>query len=129
MLNILSKIFGPHRAVSIYVFLQNRGLMILVALVFLGGVAALLLLNAPRDHEHVAFVTLPVISSNIPGGQIKNGVIASVRLPDGTAVSIDTSDSGIAKTVTDTACVEQRRFVGTDEFRYRFKLPHNCAGD
>jgi len=128
MLNILSKIFGPHRAVSIYVFLQNRGLMILVALVFLGGVAALLLLNAPRDHEHVAFVTLPVISSNIPGGQIKNGVIASVRLPDGTAVSIDTSDGTIAKTVTDTACVEQRRFVGTDEYRYRFKLPHNCAG-
>lgn len=128
MLDILSKIFGPHRAVSIFVFLQNRGLVLLAGLAFVVGIAALLLLNAPRKHQHVAFVTLPVISTNIPGNQIKNGLIASVRLPDGTAVPINTSDAGIAKSVTDTACVEQRRFVDTGEFRYRIKLPRNCEG-
>lgn len=126
MLDLLSRIFGPHRAVSIYVFLQNRGLVLLAVLAFVGGIGALLLLNAPRGHEHVAFVTMPVLSVNIPGNQIKNGLIASVRLPDGKAVSINTSDAAIAKSVTDTACVEQRQFIGTDEYRYRLKLRKNC---
>lgn len=126
MLDLLSKIFGPHRAVSIFVFMQNRGAALLAGLAFVIGITALLMLNAPREHEHVAFVTLPILTTNIPGNQIKNGLIASVRLADGTTVSISTSDVSVAKSVTDTACVEQRQFTGTAQFRYRLKLRQYC---
>ena len=128
MLDLLSRIFGPHRAVSIFVFLQNRGLILLAVAGFVIGVGALLILNSPRKHEHLAFMTVPVVSTTPVGNQIKNGLIVTIRLPDNETVTIDTADGGIAATVTATACVEKRRFVDTGEARYRLKLPRNCAG-
>lgn len=128
MLDLLSKIFGPHRAVSIYVFLQNRGLVLLALVAFVAIVATLLLTTGSGKHEHQGFLTLPVISTVPIGSDIRNGLIVTLRLPDGETVTIDTSDGGVAATVTATACVEQRRFVGTGEFRYRIKLPRNCGG-
>jgi Tfp pilus assembly protein PilZ len=125
----MSKIFGPHRAVSIYVFLQNRGLALLALAAFVIGVSALLILNRPEKHEHMAFLTVPVITTTSIGNQLKNGLIVTIRLPDGEALTVTTTEGEVAATVTATACVEKRRFVESGKFRYRIKLPHYCAAN
>ena len=129
MLDLLSKILGPHRAVSVYVFLQNRGLILLAVAAFLAIVAGLLILSDPGEHQHQAFLTVPVVSTTPVGNDISKGVIASVRLPDGDVVAVTTTEGEIAATVTATACVEKRVFVQTGEPRYRLKLLHYCASN
>ncbi|MGI9368787.1 MAG: hypothetical protein ACR2O2_08100 [Ruegeria sp.] len=126
MLNILSKIFGPHRAVSIYVFLKTKGLAIASVLVMLVIVSSLLLFSGDGEHEHHSYMTLPVLSATPINGNLKNGVIASVRLPDGTATSITSTEAEVSQTVGTSACVEKRIYENSGEFRYRFKLPHYC---
>jgi len=127
MLDILSKVFGPHRAVSIFVFMQTRGLAVLLAIAFVAVVSSLLFLNRPREHEPVAFMTLPVITAVPVGKDFSTGVIATLRLPDGEIISVTSTEGPIAATVSATACVEKRRFVDNGEFRYRLKLLHNCG--
>ena len=128
MLNILSKVVGPHRAVSIYAFMKTRGLVILGGVSVIGVAAALLLLSGDGEHEHEAFLTVPVLSATPINGDLKNGVIASVRLPDGSAASITATEAPIAQTVGTTACIEKRVYMDSGEPRYRFKLPKYCAG-
>lgn len=127
MLDLLSRIFGPHRAVSIYVFVQRRGLAVLAVVGFVTLISALFILNRPREHEPVAFLTLPVITAFPVGKDFSTGVIATLRLPDGESVRITSTEGPVALTVTQTACVEKRRFVDNGEFRYRLKMPRNCA--
>ncbi len=129
MLELLSKILGPHRAVSVYVFLQRRGVALLCALGFAGVLAILFISSAPEDHEHEAFHTVPVLSiTPVGNNDTSRGVIASVRLPDGSVTSITTTEGEVAATVGETACVEKRVFVDSGEPRYRFKLPRHCDG-
>jgi hypothetical protein len=127
MLDILSKVFGPHRAVSIFVFMQTRGLAVLLAIAFVAVVSSLLFFNRPREHEPVAFMTLPVITAFPVGKDFSTGVIATLRLPDGQSIRVTSTEGPIAKAVTATACVEKRRFVDNGEFRYRLKLPRDCG--
>ncbi len=129
MLKILTRVFGPHRAVSIYVFLQNRGLVLLALSAFVGIVATLLLSSDPAKHEYEAFLTLPVIKTTAIGNNIGNGLIVTMRLPDGETITVTTAKGEIAKTVAATACVEKRRFLATGEARYRLKLPRSCASN
>ncbi len=89
-------------------------------------VAGLLLLNDDGKHEHEAFLTVAVLSATPINGDLKNGVIASVRLPDGSAASITSTEGPIAQTVGTKACIEKRVFVESGEPRYRFKLPRYC---
>ncbi|CAD0186088.1 hypothetical protein RUESEDTHA_02993 [Ruegeria sp. THAF57] len=126
MLNVLSAVFGPHRAVSIYAFMKTKGLAVLGGVGVVAVAAALLLLNDDGRHEHEAFMTVPVLSATPINGDLKNGVIASVRLPDGSATSISSTESPISQTVGDSACIEKRVYVESGEPRYRFKLPHYC---
>ncbi len=126
MLNILSAIFGPHRAVSIYAFLTTRGLAIVAALVMVLIVSVLFAIGDDGDHEHHSFITVPVLSATPINGDLKNGVIASVRLPDGTAASVTSTEASVAQTVGTSACIEKRVFVESGEPRYRFKLPRFC---
>lgn len=127
MLDFLSKLIGPHRAVSVYVFFQTRGIAILGVLALAGILSALLLLGGDEEHKHEAFLTLPVLSATAINGDLQQGVIASVRLPDGSAASLTTTDGEIATTVGTTACVEKRIYVGSGEPRYRLKFPKNCG--
>lgn len=129
MLNLLSGIFGPHRAVSIYVFVQSKGLILLALAGFVTIVSTLMILTGPAKHEHVAFMALPVISVVSTGGSIVEGVIATLRLPDGESVTVTSTEGGISTLSTDTACVEKRRFVDTGEARYRLKPMHYCQGN
>ncbi|KIC45297.1 hypothetical protein RA28_12620 [Ruegeria sp. ANG-S4] len=126
MLNLLSAIFGPHRAVSIYVFLKTKALAIAGGVVMIAIVTSLFLLGDDGDHEHEAFMTVAVLSATPMNGDLKNGVIASVRLPDGTATSITSNEGPVAQTVGTSACVEKRVYVESGEARYRFKLPRYC---
>ncbi len=130
MLTILSKLFGPHRAVSIYVFLQTRGIAILGALVLIGILAGIYRsASVVDDHEHQAFITVPVLSATPINGDVKTGIIVSVRLPEGDATSITSTEGHIARTVTTQACIEKRIYVSSGEARYRLKLPNKCAAN
>ncbi|MTH98707.1 hypothetical protein [Roseibium sp. RKSG952] len=126
MLNILSAIFGPHRAVSIYAFVKTKGLAIAGGLGLIVIAVSLLVLNDDGKHEHDAFMTVDVLTATPINGDLKNGVIASVRLPDGTATSITATEAPIAQTVGTSACIEKRVYVESGEPRYRFKLPRYC---
>jgi len=126
MLTVLSKIFGPHRAVSIYALLKTWGLPVAGGVSVLVVAAGLLLLNDSGEHEHEAFMTVPVLSATPINGDLKNGVIASVRLPDGSATSITSTEAPVSQTVGTSACVEKRVYVESGKARYRFKLPRYC---
>lgn len=126
MLNVLSAVFGPHRAVSVYAFLNTWGLGLAGGVVMIAIVTFLFLLGDEGEHTHEAFLTVPVLSATAVNGDLKNGVIASVRLPDGSATSITSTEGHISQTVGTTACIEKRVFVESGEARYRFKLPHLC---
>ena len=124
-LDLLSKTFGPQRAVSIYVFLQRHGLTILAALGFAAIVAYLLLVTGPEDHEHDSFFTVPVIEIIPAGTSTETGAIVEVAMPDRTTTRI-TAEGPVVDALTDTACVEKRIYVKSGEPRYRLKLPHYC---
>ncbi|MEY8842535.1 hypothetical protein AB9K41_26180, partial [Cribrihabitans sp. XS_ASV171] len=94
MLEILSKAVGPHRAVSVYAFLQTRGLAVAAGIGFVLIAGGLLYFSPDERHEHEAFLTVPVLSATAINGDLRQGVIASVRLPDGSATSI-TSTEGV----------------------------------
>ncbi|WP_050604979.1 hypothetical protein [Ruegeria sp. 6PALISEP08] len=126
MLNVLSAVFGPHRAVSVYAFLKTWGLGLAGGVVMIVIVTFLFLLGDEGEHAHEAFLTVPVLSATAVNGDLKNGVIASVRLPDGSATSITSTESQISQTVGTTACIEKRVYVESGEARYRFKLPRLC---
>ena len=127
MLEILSKLIGSHRAVSVYVFFQTKGLAIVAVLAMLAIVAGLLIMGGDERHEHEAFLTVPVLSATPINGDLDTGVIVSVRLPDGSATSITSTEGPVAKTVGTTACVEKRVYVESREPRYRLKLPKYCG--
>ncbi|KIC40782.1 hypothetical protein RA27_13595 [Ruegeria sp. ANG-R] len=126
MLSILSTFFGPHRAVSIYVFLKSWWLVITGVATLIAVFAGLLLLNDDGTHEHHSFLTVEVLSATPINGDLKNGVVASVRLPDGSATSVTSTEGPVARTVGTEACIEKRIYVGSGEPRYRFKLPRYC---
>lgn len=129
MLTILSKIFGPHRAVSIYAFLKTWGLLVVAVIGTISIATALLVLNDDGTHEHDSYLTVAVLSASPVNGDLKYGVIASVQLPDGSAISINEPKEHIARTVGTTACVEKRVFVESGEPRYRFKQPSLCEAN
>ncbi|MEX0306216.1 MAG: hypothetical protein AB3N12_02410 [Ruegeria sp.] len=126
MLKVLSLFFEAHRAVSIYVFLKSWWLLVTGVVILIAVFAGLLLLNDDGTHEHHSFITVPVLSATPINGDLKHGVVASVRLPDGSATSITSTEGPIARTVGTEACIEKRVFVESGEPRYRFKLPQYC---
>ncbi|MFY2823176.1 hypothetical protein [Ruegeria sp. MALMAid1280] len=129
MLTILSKFFGPHRAVSIYAFLKTWGLLVVAVVGTISIATALLVLNDNGAHEHDSFITVAVLSATPINGDLSNGVVASVQLPDGSATSITSTEGRVSKTVGTSACVEKRTYVESGEPRYRFKMPSLCEAN
>ncbi|MEM7321071.1 MAG: hypothetical protein AAF408_18860, partial [Pseudomonadota bacterium] len=96
---------------------------------FLAAIVGFLwVITSDEDHEHVGFQVVPVLSSTPVNGDLDNGAVVSLRLPDGSAVSLTTNNGDLARSVTDTACVEQRVYVTSGDYRYRLKLRHLCDG-
>ena len=127
MLELLSKLIGSHRAVSVYVFLQTKGLAVLGVAGLVTILTGLLLFGGDEAHEHEAYITVPVLSATAVNGDMSQGVITSVRLPDGSATSITSTEGEIAQTVGTTACIEKRIYVDSGNPRYRLKLPKYCS--
>ena len=129
MLNVLSAVFGPHRAVSIYAFLKTWGLLVIAVVGTISIATALLVLNDDGAHEHDSYLTVAVLTATPMNGDLKHGVIASIQLPDGSAISVTEPKEHVARTVGQTACVEKRIYVKSGEARYRFKLPSLCEAN
>ncbi len=127
-LDLLSKYLGPQRAVSSYAFVQTRGMAVLGGLVLVVIVGLLWLTASDDEHRHDAYLVLPVLSATPLGPTLDNGVVASVRLPDGKAASLTSKDPEIARSVRATACVEQRVYVESGEPFYKLSLPVRCSG-
>lgn len=128
MLTLLSRILGPHRAVSVYAFAQTRGMALLGALFLALIVLGLWAVTSDEENRHEAYMTVPVLTATPIAGSAENGVVASVRLPDGKAASVTTKIPSIARSVTETACIEKRVYVSSGEAFYKLQPPELCGG-
>lgn len=127
MLDLLVRILGPDRGVSAYVFLSRFWVAIV-------GVAAMIALviglsfwpsNAP---EHEAYMVVPVLETAPRATGDQYGLTVTVRLPDGEVVNLTETEGLIGRSITETACVERRRFASSGEVQYRLRRPHRCQG-
>jgi hypothetical protein len=125
MLNLLSKIVGPNHAVSVYVALRRFGMPVLLGLGFLAVLGGIMLTSQPRHHEHVGYVTAQVVN-RIDIGNASAGVVVDLALPDGGTLRITETEAVLVQEVTDTACLEHRRFTDNGEARYRIKPADLC---
>lgn len=128
MLDLLARAIGPQRAVSAYVFAQRWGIGILLGLGFVIVLTTLLLRTSSERLDHVAYVEASVTAVTPLKTQTEIGVIVDVLLPDGTVVRLTEVEGLISASLTDRACVEQRRNPDTGALHYRLRLPHRCAG-
>lgn len=125
LLDLLSKLLGPHRAVSVYAFLKTWGIGLAFAALTL-GLGATLLLRGDDAPRHVAYLQAQVLKTTPLNNDERVGIIVDLRLPDGDTLRLTETEGLIASKLDDTACLEQRRAAdGTD--LYRLRQPHRCA--
>jgi hypothetical protein len=128
MLELLSKILGPNRAVSTYVFVQRWGIPLLLFAGFVLVMGGVVWRSAPDRYEHLAYLqaevlqTAPLVREGTPG------VMVEVRLPDGEVLQLTETEGTISASLTDTACVETRRDTETGALLHRLRLPFRCDG-
>ena len=127
MLDILTKLLGPHRAVSLYIFLQRRGLAIGLVIVFVAILGFILSRSDPDRMEHVAYHLAEVKGVEVINNNASIGVYVSVELPDGTLLKLTETEGAISGAIVDTACVEQRRTANDGSDTYRLRRAHRCA--
>lgn len=126
LLDLLAKVIGPTRAVSVYIFLRTKGLAILAGLAFLAILGVLLARSDPDRLEHVAYITGAVQGTTPINNDVRNGVIVDLQLPDGEILRLTETEGLISGTIDDTACVEKRRHTKSGQAQYRLRLPHRC---
>lgn len=125
MLDILAKLIGPHRAVSVYAFLKTWGFAIVVVVaIALGG--TLFALRGGDRLTHVAYMQADVLTTSPINGDRRNGILADIRLPDGEMLRLSETEGLIAGTLDKIACVELRQDNrGNPE--YRLRHPRRCG--
>lgn len=126
MLKILEKLLGPHRAVSFYMFLQNRGMAIALVLAFTAILGMIIVSTNPARQEHVGYLIVDVLGVEPLNNDEKIGVIVSVQLPDGMVLKLTETEGAISGAIVDKACLEQRRSMDDDTYSYRLRRPHRC---
>lgn len=128
MLDILAKIFGPARAVSLYVLIKRFGIPT-VLLIGFACILAFTFLTASKDrYEHVAYVEATVLeTAPLTTANTSPGVFVDVLLADGTELKLTETEGAIARTLTDRACLEQRRDTESGGMDYRLRMPHRCG--
>ncbi len=128
MLDILAKIVGPSRAVSLYVLAKRFWVPVLLLIGFIAAVAIMFLTSDAERMEHVAYLEAEVIATTpLTTSNVGAGVFVDVRLPDGSALKLTETEGAIARNMTDRACLEQQRDTKTGEMEYRLRLPHRCG--
>ena len=127
MLDLLAKIFGPQRAVSIYVAIRRFWIPATLLLGF--AVVFLFIVNVsdPDRMEHMAYLRVEVVEVTPLTQDINSGVFVDVRLPDGEILKLTETEGAISRELTDVACLEQRRDRETGEISHRLRRAHRCA--
>lgn len=128
MLDLLAKIVGPDRAVSLYVAGRRFGIPVLFFLGFVAVFGVIVTLSDPDRMEHMAYLVVDVVEVTPLTQDIDSGVFVDVRLPDGEVLKLTETEGAIARELTDTACLEQRRDRETGEISHRLRRAHRCAG-
>lgn len=125
MLDLLARLIGPHRAVSVYAFLKSWGLA-LAAILLLATAATVLVTRGGDGPTHVAYLRAEVLGTTPINGDRRNGIIAELRLPQGDILNLTETEGLIANNLGETACVELRRDSDGSEL-YRLRRNHRCG--
>lgn len=128
MLDLLAKIFGPSRAVSVYVAGKRFGIPLLLLTAF--GVALWVMFSTTDTdrYAHVAYVEAAVLGTTpLTTSDANAGVFVDIRLPDGTELKLTETEGAISRSLSERACVEQRRDTATGSLEHRLRLPHRCG--
>lgn len=128
MLDFLAKILGPDRAISVYVASRRFGIPVACVIGFALVFWLMVDLSDPDRMEHVAYLQVDVIEVTPLMQDARSGVFIDVRLPDGGVLKLTETEGAIARELTDTACLEQRRDRETGEISHRLRRAHRCAG-
>jgi hypothetical protein len=129
ILDILAKVIGANRAVSLYIFLRQWWMGLAVLVIFIAIFGAVLISSAPSRMEHIAYLTVDVTSVAPMGNQDRFGTRVDIRLADGQTLQLTTTQTLISNGITDTACVEHRRDVSTGTDDYQLRRTQSCTGD
>lgn len=128
MLELLAKIFGPQRAVSIYVLIKRFWIPVTCILGFAAVFWFIVDVSDPDRMEHMAYLEVEVVDVIPLTQDVRSGVFVDVRLPDGEILKLTETEGAISRELTDTACLEQRRDRETGEISHRLRRAHRCAG-
>ncbi len=126
MLDLLAKIFGPQRAVSMYVAIKRFGIPVGLLIGFALVFWFIIDVSDPDRMEHMAYLRVEVVEVSPLTQDINSGVFVDVRLPDGTVLKLTETEGAISRELTDIACLEQRRDRETEEISYRLRRAHRC---
>ncbi|MCR9124641.1 MAG: hypothetical protein NXH82_00795 [Rhodobacteraceae bacterium] len=126
-LDILARLIGPQRAVSVYIHGRRWGIPALLLTVFAGGWALFIGLSDPDRYRHLAYLTVPVVGTAPLTGTGSSGIFVDVALPDGTVLNLNTTEGPMIQSISDTACLQQREDTKTNAVTYRLRLPGSCA--
>lgn len=129
MLDILTKLLGPHRAVSLYVFVHRRGLAIGLIIAFVAALGFIITRSDPERLEHVAYHLVEVKGVEVINNNKSIGVNFSVKLPDGTLLTLTDTEGAISGEIVDSACVQHRRNIENGSETYRLRRAYRCAPD
>jgi hypothetical protein len=126
VIDVLKALFGPKRALHIWVALYRWGhLLWLIPLIC--AVAALSIHLAGREHDFEAYLEGEVRFSDTVAGETSGARYSFiVALPDGAMAHVLTDNLTLATQVVGTACVEVRRFRDSRRPRYRLVESRLC---
>ncbi|WP_050931768.1 hypothetical protein [Aestuariivita boseongensis] len=128
MLDLLAKIFGPQRAVSVYVVIRRFWIPVALFFGFLAVFGFIVTASDPDRMEHIAYLRVEVVEVTPLTQDINSGVFVDVRLPEGEVLKLTETEGAISRELTDVACLERRRDRETGEISHRLRRAHRCAG-
>ena len=127
MLDFLARIFGPDRAVSVYVALRRFGIPVALFAGFLAVFLTIVTVSNPDRMEHLAYLEVDVIAVTPLTQDVNSGVFVDVRLPDGQILKLTETEGAISRELESVACLERRRDTETGEISHRLRRAHRCA--
>lgn len=100
---------SPEQWASLKLWVHEYGVLVVVAAVAAIAAAAYFTYYRPEPHKHGGYITAEVLATFDAPNDIKGfGLVAHVRLPDGTQRSVGTGSLALASEVVDKVCLEKR---------------------
>ena len=125
---MLERFLSPHRVVTIHAFLHTWGTLFWLVPTLLVGMY-FFLQYAGRKHEHVAYLRGNVLFSQTYATDT-NGFSARfvVKLPEGEEIIVHTNSGALSASVVKIACIEKRRYIDSETFKYLLARQKKCGG-